>query len=111
MQSNMNNKPIHLGNLQQLTMLAVARLRGDAFGSAIQDELLRVSGREVSVATVYVTLVRLEEQGLVTSTSLAPEEGKGGRGKRIFELTSGGWEALETSRHSLEKMWEGVEPA
>lgn len=107
----MKKKGIHLGDLQQLTMLAVARLREQAFGSAIQDELLRVSGREVSVPTVYVTLVRLEDQGLVKSTSLEPDPRRGGRGKRIFELTPGGWEALEASRLALAKMWEGVEPA
>lgn len=107
----MNQKPIHLGDLQQLTMLAVARLGEDAFGSAIQDELVRVSGRDVSVATIYVTLVRLEDQGLVRSTTLEPDPGKGGRGKRIFGITPAGWEALEASRHALQQMWKGVEPA
>ena len=107
----MNEKRIHLGDLQQLTMLAVARLGKDAFGSAVQDELLRVSGRDVSVPTVYVTLVRLEDQGLVRSTNLRSDPNRGGRGKRIFEITPSGWEALETSRLALERMWEGVEPA
>ena len=107
----MGEKRLHLGDLQQLTMLAVARLRGEAFGSAIQDELLRVAGREVSVATVYVTLVRLEDQGLTRSTNLDPDPGKGGRGKRIFELTPAGWEALRASRQAMGRMWKGVEPA
>jgi DNA-binding PadR family transcriptional regulator len=107
----MNENRIHLGDLQQLTMLAVARLGKDAFGSVIQDELLRVSDRDVSVATVYVTLVRLEDQGLVRSTTLEPDPGKGGRGKRIFKITPAGWEALEASRLALQRMWEGVEPA
>jgi PadR family transcriptional regulator PadR len=107
----MNENRIHLGDLQQLTMLAVARLGKDAFGGVIQDELLRVSDRDVSVATVYVTLVRLEDQGLVRSTTLEPDPGKGGRGKRIFEITPAGWEALEASRLALQRMWEGVEPA
>jgi DNA-binding PadR family transcriptional regulator len=104
-------KHTHLGDLQQLVMLGVARLGPQAFGSAIQDELLRVSGRDVSVATVHVTLVRLEKQGLVSSRRTEPDPSKGGRGKRFFELTPRGWEALEASRQSLARMWEGVEPA
>jgi len=107
----MKKKRIHLGDLQQLTMLAVARLGKHAFGSAVQDELMRVSGRDVSVPTVYVTLVRLEDQGLVRSTNLRSDPKTGGRGKRIFEITPSGWEALEMSRVALERMWEGVEPA
>ena len=107
----MRNKRTHLGDLQQLVMLAVARLGPEAFGSAIQDELVRVSEREVSVATVHVTLVRLEEQGLVRSRRTDPDPSRGGKGKRIFELSPQGWEALEASRQALARMWEGVEPA
>ncbi len=100
-----------LRDLQHFTMLAVARLREEAFGSAIRDELLRVSEREVSVATVFVTLARLEDQGLVKSTSLEPDPERGGRGSRVFELTPGGWGALRASQEALAKMWEGVKPA
>jgi len=107
----MAKKRIHLGDLQQLTMLAVARLGDRAFGSAIQDELHSVSEREVSVSTVHVTLVRLEDQGFVRSRKAEPDPNRGGKGKRFFELTEGGWEALEMSRQALARMWEGVEPA
>ena len=107
----MKKKRINLGDLQQLTMLAVARLGTEAFGSAIQDELLWVSDREVSVAAVHVTLVRLEDQGLVRSRRAKPDPAKGGKGKRLFELTPKGWKALEASQQALARMWEGVEPA
>ena len=97
-----------LGDLQQLTMLAVVRLGGDAYGAAIRDELLRVAGRGVSVPTVYVTLVRLEEQGLVTSHGAERKAGTGGRARRVFQLTPEGWSALEQSRNSMAHMWDGV---
>lgn len=104
-------KSLNLGDLQQLTMLAVARLGEDAFGGAIQDELHTVAGREVSVSTIYVTLVRLEDQGLVESERSLPDPSRGGKGKRFFSLTEKGWAALETSKNALERMWEGVTPA
>jgi PadR family transcriptional regulator len=97
-----------LGDLQQLTMLAVTRLEADAYGAAIREELLRVAGRRVSVPTVYVTLVRLEEQGLVESTEAPREEGRGGRPRRVFRLTPAGWSALDTARASMARMWDGV---
>jgi DNA-binding PadR family transcriptional regulator len=107
----MKKKTLHLGDLQQLTMLAVARLGEGAFSRAIREEVLTVSEREVSVSTVHVTLVRLEDQGLVRSRKTDPDPSRGGKGKRFFQLTAEGWEALEASRRALEKMWEGVEPA
>lgn len=95
-----------LGDLQQLTMLAVARVGEEAYGAAIRDELARVAGRKVSVQTVWVTLVRLEERGLAASTEVAAPEG--GRPRRVFRLTGEGWRALEEARASMERMWEGV---
>lgn len=97
-----------LGDLQQAVMLAVARLGPGAYGAAIRDELLEVAGRRASVPTVYVTLVRLEEQGLVSSESEAPTEGRGGRARRLFRLTPAGWEALEDARRSMARLWDGV---
>lgn len=95
-----------LGDLQQLTMLAVVRLGDEAYGAAIRDELRRVAGRTASVQTVWVTLVRLEEQGLTASTEVAAPEG--GRPRRIFRITPQGWKALEEARASTARMWEGV---
>jgi DNA-binding PadR family transcriptional regulator len=97
-----------LGDLQQLAMLAVTRLGAEAYGAAIREELRTVAGREVSVPTVYVTLVRLEEQGLVTSADVEREAGEGGRPRRVFQLTPDGWSALQGARASMSRMWEGV---
>lgn len=100
--------PVSLGDLQQLAMLAVVRLGADAYGAAIRDELDRVASRPVAVQTIWVTLVRLEKQGLVASTEAPREDGRRGRARRVFRLTPAGWTALETSRASMTRMWEGV---
>lgn len=99
-----------LGDLQQMAMLAVARLGADAYGAGIREELIDVAGREVSVPTVYVTLVRLEEQGLVTSGEQAPDPGQGGRARRVFSLTPEGWHALKGARAAMSRLWDGVVP-
>ena len=103
--------PTHLGDLQHLVMVAVARLGDNAFGGAIQDELREVAGRDVSVSTVYVTLVRLEDHGLVESGRGEKDEPSVGRPRRVFRVTEAGWDALRAARRSLERIWEGVEPA
>ena len=97
-----------LGELQQLTMLAVARLDSEAYGAPIRDELLTIASRKVSVPTVYVTLVRLEEQGLVESSEAARDDGRGGRARRVFRLTPAGWDALQEARAAMTRMWDRV---
>ena len=97
-----------LGDLQQLTMLAVVRLGRDAYGAAIRDELRQTASRTVSVQTIWVTLVRLEKQGLVESTEAPQKPGQGGRARRVFRVTPAGWVALDTARASMTRMWEGI---
>jgi DNA-binding PadR family transcriptional regulator len=102
------NGTMSLGDLQHMSMLAVARLGKDAYGARVRDELFEVGGRDVTVPTVYVTLIRLEEQGLVESEETPAEGSRGGRPRRVFRLTAVGWKALEAARISMAKMWEGV---
>jgi DNA-binding PadR family transcriptional regulator len=97
-----------LGDLQYLTLLAVARLGDEAVSRAVRDELDRVAGRVVSVSTVFVTLTRLEDQGLLAS-GRGPVPAGGGRRPRVFELTEAGHSAIREARAEVERMWVGLE--
>jgi DNA-binding PadR family transcriptional regulator len=97
-----------LGQLEQLTMLAVARLGDDACGGEIQKMLEETTGRSSTLATIYVTLVRLEKKGYLLSRREGPTPVRGGKAKRYFRLTAKGIEALKESRAALEKMWRPV---
>ena len=97
-----------IGDLQNLTLLAVARLRDQAVSKRIRHELEEVAGRSVSVSTVFVTLTRLEDQGLLRSEK-GEAPARGGRRMKIFELTPDGWEAVREARAASERLWEGLE--
>ena len=97
-----------LGDLQNLTMLAVARLGPDAIAGRVREMLAELAGREVSVSTVFVTLTRLEDQGLLTSRP-GEAPARGGRRTRIFALTQSGWEAVRQTRAASERLWKGLE--
>ena len=97
-----------LGDLQNLTMLAVARLGSDAIAGRVREMLAELADREVSVSTVFVTLTRLEDQGLVSSR-LGDAPTRGGRRTRVFALTEPGWEALRRTRVASERLWEGLQ--
>ena len=107
----MSNERLSLGDLQQLALLAVVRLGKEAYGASIRQEIEDVAGRSVAIGTVYVTLVRLEKQGLLRSWRSEPESVRGGKAKRHFELTPSGALALKRVRDEAERMWEGLDPA
>jgi DNA-binding PadR family transcriptional regulator len=103
--------PPTLGDLEELVLLAVLRLGSGAYGAALRRELEERAGRSVSVSSIYVTLVRLEEKGLVRSRLGEPTAVRGGKAKRIFTLTPVGVGALEARRSTRERMWQGLEGA
>lgn len=99
----------HLGDLEELVLLAVLRLAGDAHGGRIRDELVEHAARKVSISTIYVTLMRLEEKGYLRSWKGEKTAGRGGKAKRMFEIRPEGVQALEAVRAIRDHMWDGVE--
>lgn len=93
-----------LGEFEQIVMLAVARLRGDAYGMAICREITDRSGREASLGAVYATLDRLTDKGAVR----VRREESGGRARWFFTLTSEGAASLERARDIQNRMWSGL---
>jgi DNA-binding PadR family transcriptional regulator len=98
-----------LGALEELVLLAVMRLGNDAYGASIRKELRKRAGRAPTVSTSYVTLLRLEEKGLVRSHTGESTSPRGGRPKRLFTLTARGVQALRSERAVMERMWEGLD--
>ena len=100
-----------LGEFEQLVLLAIVHLRGEAYGIPIVEEIERRTGREVARAAVYVTLRRLEEKGYVSSWMGDPTPERGGKGRRYVKIQSSGLRALRESRQLADRMWSGLDPA
>ena len=98
-----------LGDLEHLVLLAILRLGPDAYGIPILDEVSARSGREVSRATVYVALKRLEQKGLLSSRLGDSTPERGGRAKRFFKLKPSGLKALRESREMFLNLWRDYE--
>ena len=98
----------NLGELEHLVLLAAARLGDESYGAAVQKTLEEDAGRRVSIATIYVTLVRLEKKGLVRSQRDDPTPVRGGKAKRVFRLTARGVTALQEARAVLDRMWKSA---
>ena len=74
----------YLGDFELMVLLALMRLREDAYGVPISQEIEQQTGREVALATVYAALERLEENGLVSSELGEPTANVGAEPSGIF---------------------------
>lgn len=97
-----------LGSLELTTLLAVARLKHEAYGLAIRRDLAARTGRDYSVGALYTTLQRLEDKGLLTSRYSEPLPVRGGRSRRHFKLTGAGARALREAERHAASIWAGV---
>lgn len=100
--------PKHLGELEQLILLAVLRLEENAYGVGIRREIRDRTGRSVSAGGIYTVLARMEEQGLVTSRLSETTHARGGRRRRFYEATPKGRRAMQRTLEALGRLAEGV---
>jgi DNA-binding PadR family transcriptional regulator len=101
----------YLGEFEQMVLLSIMRLREEAFGLAIKDELESTAGRSPSSGALYTTLDRLERKGLLESYAGDSSSERGGRPRRYVKLTPAGQEMLARSRSTLLALWDGLEGA
>jgi len=97
-----------LTDLEQLLLLSVVQAGDDAHAGAVQDVLGERGERSASLGSIYVTMTRLEERGMVESSMGPPTAERGGKAKRLYRVTRDGLLALHHSRLILDRMWEGV---
>lgn len=112
MQSRINGtqSPGTLGEFETLVLLAILRLRDEAYGMRIHLEIEDRADRQCSLGALYTTLDRLEQKGYVSSSLGEATRERGGRAKKYFQIKAAGQRALKNSYAATRKMAEGLEP-
>ena len=98
------------GEFELLVLLAILRLGDDAYGVTIREELEKETSRTLTLGTVYKTLGRLEGKGHLETRVAPPTRERGGRRKKLYELTPAGMEVARRSLVDLRRMMRGLEP-
>lgn len=101
-------KGIWLGEFEQMVLLALIRLKDDAYGMRIRRELAERARREISIGAVYSTLNRLESKGYVTGRLGESTPERGGRPKKFFQIEASGVEALSQALLAASRMRQGI---
>ena len=97
-----------LGAFEQAVLLALVRLREEAYGRAIRREVEARLARDVSAGAVHATLERLERKGLVVSDLGAGTPIRAGRPRRFYRLQPDGLRALNQTRATIDSLWRGL---
>ena len=101
-----------LGEFEVVVLMAVLQLEtdsSDANGSAVRNAIEARIGRRASRGSVYVTLDRLENKGLLSSRLMDAPTVRGGS-KRLFRSTAAGVRAVKHAIETVERMRRGLGP-
>lgn len=101
-------KGTYLGEFQEVVLLTILVLEGNAYGVSIQEEIEKRTGRSVSRGALHTALTRLDEKGFINSEYGGATAERGGRRKRFYQVTNLGKSALEEAKSLREDLWSSV---
>lgn len=85
----------YISRPEEIVLLAVWKLEDNAYGITIRNFIQEMTGKYWSIGAIYVPLERLEKKGLLTSCNSLPSPERGGRRKRLFQITPAGIKELD----------------
>ena len=97
-----------LGEIEQLVLLAVLRLDGEAGANPVRDLIQQEAGVNLFRGSVYVTLERLERKRFVESWFSEPTGERGGKARRLYRVRPEGVTALKQSRRAVDRLASGT---
>ncbi len=98
----------YLGEFEELVLLVIALLGDDAYGLGVRDEIKEQTGRSTTIGAVHATIARLEKKGFVETYIGGASHARGGRRKRLIQLTQTGKSVLAKSRETKIKLWDQI---
>ena len=97
-----------LGEFEEFTLLAVRALGDATYAVPVLQFVEETTGRRVSIGAVYAALARLESKGFVRSAMGDPSARRGGKSRRLFEVTPLGLRTARDLHRIRERIWTTI---
>ena len=99
---------ILLSRAEEIILLAVYKLSGNAYGVTIREQVNNDIGRYWPFGVIYKTLKKLKAKGYVEKMASSPFSERGGRTRYYYEITPSGILALEKILDIHSSIWRGI---
>ena len=93
---------------EQIFLIAIWRLKDEAYGVRIRDKIAEMTGRTFTFGTLYNTLDNLARKGYLTSRAVQILNQAGGNKRVYYTITKAGFEALREARELQEVLWKDI---
>jgi PadR family transcriptional regulator PadR len=97
-----------LGEFEYLLISAAVGLGEESYGAAIREKIEEITGRKCSIGALYTTIDRLETKGLLKTWMGDATPQRGGRAKRMVQVTPKGVLAAKDFYQTVMRVSRGV---
>ena len=92
--------------IEETVMLAIYRLKDNAYSVPIHRMILEMTGKDMIIGTLFNTLKQLHHKGYLLKETGKPV--KGGKSIMLYKISKEGFEALEQTRAMHNRIWNEV---
>lgn len=94
-----------LGSLEEIILLIALSMEKEAYGVSVAEKYKQLTGRKISIPAIHTVLKRLEKKGFLSSKMGGATPERGGRKKRLYEVTKYGYKTLIELRSTRNQLW------
>lgn len=98
----------HLTKNEEIILLSILRLKENAYGVSIKNQIKDRTGDDWNYGLLYATLDQLVKKGLLIKKEGKPLPERGGRRKIYYSISPGGHRALGEAYKLQVALWDGV---
>ncbi len=97
-----------LSRAEEIILLSILKLKNNAYGVSIREQISRDTGDAWSFASIYTPLDRLSRKKFVQKIKSDPLPERGGKSRFYYQVTPAGIKALREIQEAQKKIWLGV---
>ncbi len=98
----------YLSRIEEILLLAIWKLKNNAYGISIRDQVEKDTGIEWMSGAIYAPLSRLKKNGYVETYQAKGSTEKGGRPRIYYKLSFLGMKKLVSIQEVNKSVWLGV---
>jgi DNA-binding PadR family transcriptional regulator len=91
---------------EEMVLLAIWKLKDNAYGVTIRKQVSRSTNRVFPYGTLYSILDKLTKRRLITKTVSNPIPRRGGRSRNYYAITTEGVSALKVAWQLKKSLWD-----
>lgn len=97
-----------LSELEELVLLSILRIGEQAYGLPIAQVIEGAIGKRLSTGSLFLTLHKLEQKGMISSSMGEPQNTRGGKARKFFKVEITGHQALAEAEKIRRNLKAGV---